>query len=58
VDHFLAMLAVGIWGALLGGRALWLLPVAFPLAMAVGAVAGIAGTRLFLAVQGFLAWGP
>jgi urease accessory protein len=45
VDHFLAMLAVGIWGALLGGRALWLLPVAFPLAMAVGAVAGIAGLQ-------------
>jgi len=45
LDHFLAMLAVGIWGALLGGRALWLLPVAFPLTMAVGAVAGIAGLR-------------
>lgn len=45
VDHFLAMLAVGIWGALIGGRALWLLPVAFPLVMAVGAVTGIAGLR-------------
>ncbi len=45
VDHFLAMLAVGIWGALLGGRALWLLPVAFPLMMTVGAVTGIAGLR-------------
>jgi urease accessory protein len=35
------MLAVGIWGAVLSGRAVWVLPVAFPLIMAVGAVAGI-----------------
>ena len=46
VDHFLAMLAVGMWGALLGGRLLWMLPVAFPLMMAVGAIFGIAGFRL------------
>ncbi|MBS0393843.1 MAG: HupE/UreJ family protein [Proteobacteria bacterium] len=46
MDHFLAMLAVGIWGALLGGRAVWLLPVAFPLVMTVGAVTGISGARI------------
>ena len=32
-DHFLAMLAVGIWGAQMGGRAVWRLPVAFPLVL-------------------------
>jgi urease accessory protein len=41
LDHMLAMLAVGIWGAVLRGRAVWILPVAFPLIMALGAVAGI-----------------
>ena len=43
VDHVLAMLAVGLWGAQLRGQALWLLPVAFPLVMSLGAVAGILG---------------
>ena len=28
-DHFLAMLAVGIWGAQMGGRPVWALPVTF-----------------------------
>jgi urease accessory protein len=41
LDHILAMLAVGIWGAQLRGNAIWVLPVAFPLVMALGAVAGI-----------------
>jgi urease accessory protein len=45
-DHLLAMLAVGIWGAQLGGRQVWALPVAFPLVMALGGVAGISGFQL------------
>lgn len=43
VDHLLAMLAVGIWGAQMGGRAVWTLPVVFPAIMAVGGVIGILG---------------
>jgi urease accessory protein len=43
IDHLLAMLAVGMWGAELGGAAIWVLPVAFPLVMALGGVAGILG---------------
>jgi urease accessory protein len=39
-DHMLAMIAVGAWSAQLGGRALWTVPAAFALAMALGAVAG------------------
>jgi len=46
LDHVLAMLAVGMWGAQLGPPALWLLPVAFPLVMSLGGVAGIAGLPL------------
>jgi urease accessory protein len=45
-DHLLAMLAVGIWGAQMGGRAVWTLPVTFPLIMAMGGVAGMTGLLL------------
>jgi urease accessory protein len=45
-DHVLAMVAVGLWGAFLGAPAIYLLPIAFPLVMAVGGVMGIAGVPL------------
>lgn len=45
-DHFLAMFAVGIWGAQMGGRAVWALPVTFPLIMSAGGVAGMLGLPL------------
>ena len=45
-DHLLAMLAVGIWGAQMGGRAVWILPVVFPLVMAVGGALGVSGVEL------------
>src|SRR5262249_35465034 len=45
-DPLLAMLAVGMWGAQLGTPALWVLPVAFPLVMALGGVAGILAVPL------------
>jgi urease accessory protein len=45
-DHFLAMFAVGLWGAQMGGRAIWSLPIAFPLIMVVGGLAGILGVPL------------
>ena len=46
LDHVLAMLAVGMWGAQLGRPAIWVLPVAFPQVMALGGVAGILGVPL------------
>ncbi len=46
LDHVLAMVAVGLWGAQLGSPAIWLLPVAFPLVMAVGAMFGLMGVPL------------
>jgi urease accessory protein len=42
-DHVAAMVAVGLWGAFLGRPAIWVLPVAFPLVMAVGGALGVAG---------------
>ena len=45
-DHMAAMVAVGLWGAVLGLPALWLLPVLFPLVMAFGGVLGILGVSL------------
>ncbi len=46
LDHFLAMFAVGIWGAQMGGRSVWTLPVTFPLIMALGGLIGMLGVRL------------
>ena len=43
LDHVAAMVAVGLWGAVLGAPAIWLLPIAFPLVMAFGAVLGVMG---------------
>lgn len=45
-DHVLAMVAVGLWGAFLGGTALWVLPVVFPFVMTIGGALGIAGVPL------------
>jgi urease accessory protein len=45
-DHFLAMFAVGLWGAQMGGRPVWTLPVTFPLIMVAGGVLGIAGVPI------------
>jgi len=42
-DHVAAMIAVGLWGAFLGSPSIWILPVVFPLVMALGAALGIAG---------------
>jgi urease accessory protein len=41
IDHLIAMVAVGIWGAQLGAPAIWVLPITFPMVMAVGAVLGM-----------------
>ena len=46
LDHVLAMIAVGLWGAQLGNPAMWLLPVTFPMVMSVGAMMGLLGFPL------------
>jgi urease accessory protein len=42
-DHILAMVAVGLFAARLGGRALWMVPGSFLAAMAAAGAAGMAG---------------
>jgi urease accessory protein len=46
LDHILAMVAVGLFAARLGGRALWLVPASFVATMAAAGVAGMAGLAL------------
>ena len=46
LDHIVAMVAVGLWGAYLGAPAMWLLPVVFPVVMALGGGLGVLGVPL------------
>lgn len=46
LDHVLAMISVGLWGAQLGPPALWLLPVTFPMVMAIGGFLGLVGIHV------------
>jgi len=41
VDHILAMVAVGIWAAQMGGRAVWLMPLTFVMVMILGGMLGM-----------------
>lgn len=45
-DHMLAMVAVGLWGAILGRPLLFVLPTVFPAMMAIGGVLGILGVPM------------
>jgi urease accessory protein len=46
LDHILAMVAVGLWAAMLGGRAIWAVPAAFVGTMIVGFGLAMAGVGL------------
>jgi urease accessory protein len=46
IDHLVAMVAVGLWGAQLGSPAIFVLPITFPLVMALGGLLGIIGVTL------------
>ncbi|HVV94336.1 MAG TPA: HupE/UreJ family protein [Hyphomicrobiales bacterium] len=46
-DHILAMVAVGLWAALRGGRARWAWPATFVTVMLVGGVLGMSGLVRF-----------
>ena len=46
IDHILAMIAVGVFAAQLGGRAMWLVPAAFVTTMAAAGLLGMAGASL------------
>jgi urease accessory protein len=55
IDHFLAMLAVGLWAGQLGGRARWQVPMAFLVVMLAGGILGMGGTSVPGVEQGILA---
>jgi urease accessory protein len=55
VDHVLAMVAVGLWAAFLGARAVWMVPAAFLLGMAGGFALAMAGIGLPMAEPGIAA---
>ncbi|HEX7051752.1 MAG TPA: HupE/UreJ family protein [Longimicrobiales bacterium] len=54
-DHVLAMVAVGLWAAQRGGRAVWAIPAAFVVTMAAGGALGAAGIPLPGVEAGILA---
>jgi urease accessory protein len=53
-DHLLAMIAVGIWAAQVGGRALWIVPCTFVGVMVLGGVLGFSGVPVPFIEQGIL----
>jgi urease accessory protein len=55
VDHLAVMLGVGLWAAQLGGRARFLVPLAFCIFMALGALLGITGFAVADLEQGLAA---
>jgi len=54
-DHLLAMVAVGLWAGLNGGRALWAWPAAFVAVMAAGGALGMTGWSLPAVETGIVA---
>lgn len=54
LDHLCAMLAVGLWAAQMGGRALWAVPLTFVGVMTLGGVAGMSGWDLPLVEPGIV----
>jgi len=46
LDHFVVMVAVGLWALQMGGAAVWVLPLAFVVFMMGGAGLGLAGVHL------------
>lgn len=46
LDHVVVMVAVGLWAATIGGRALWIVPASFVGTMALGYVLAITGAQL------------
>jgi len=53
-DHMLAMVAVGLWAAQIGGRAVWAVPGSFVTLMLIGGVLGMSGMPLPYVEQGIL----
>jgi urease accessory protein len=55
LDHIAAMVAVGLWAAIKGDRALWLWPFTFVAVMLVGGVLGLSNVPIPFVEPGILA---
>jgi urease accessory protein len=55
LDHICAMVAVGLWAAQRGGRALWLVPLTFVSVMAIGGLLGMAAVSIPFVERGVVA---
>lgn len=55
LDHICAMVAVGLWAAQRGGKAIWLVPLTFVSVMALGGWLGMMGHSLPFVEQGIVA---
>lgn len=55
IDHILVMLAVGLWAAQQGGRAMWWIPASFVSMMIIGAILGMEQVPLPFVEQGIIA---
>jgi urease accessory protein len=55
LDHIVAMVAVGLWAAIKGNRALWIWPLTFVTVMLVGGVLGLADIAVPFVEPGILA---
>ena len=54
LDHLLAMFALGLWAAQIGGRASWILPCTFVGFMLIGGVLGFSGISVPFIEEGIL----
>jgi urease accessory protein len=55
LDHLCAMIGVGLWAAQRGGRAIWLVPLAFLGVMAIGGLVGMLGWAIPMVETGIVA---
>ena len=55
LDHVAAMIAVGLWAGMKGGRARWICPAAFVSAMMIGGALGMARVPIPFVEPGILA---
>jgi urease accessory protein len=55
LDHIVTMMAIGLWAAQRGGRALWTVPLTFVSVMAVGGLLGMMDVSIPFVEQGIIA---
>ena len=51
IDHFLAMVSVGVISAQIGGRAIWTIPATFVLMMILGGIIGMLAELFFFDLE-------